>query len=50
MSGVETLEALSRLRLTTYIDHASTGSAASLAFLRDGDLPGLQAIRRPIPV
>ena len=47
MSGVQTLEALSRLRLTTFIDHASTGSAASLAFLRDGDLPGLRAIRRP---
>lgn len=50
MSGVETSEALSRLRLTTYIDHASTGGAASLAFLRNGDLPGLRAIRRLGPI
>jgi phosphoglycerate kinase len=50
VSGVETVEALSRLRLSAYIDHVSSGGAATLAFLRDGDLPGLQAIRRPAPV
>lgn len=49
-SGVDTLEALGRMRLSPFIDHVSTGGAASLAFLRDGDLPGLQAIRRPAPV
>jgi phosphoglycerate kinase len=45
VSGVETMEALDRLRLAAFIDHASTGGAASLAFLRDGDLPGLAALR-----
>lgn len=45
VSGVDTLEALSRLRLSAFIDHVSTGGAATLAFLRDGDLPGLEAIR-----
>ena len=50
VSGIDTLEAVSRLRLSAFIDHTSTGSAASLAFLRAGDLPGLQAIRRPAPV
>jgi phosphoglycerate kinase len=49
-SGVDTQEALSRLRLSAFIDHLSTGGAASLAFLRAGDLPGLRAIRRPAPV
>lgn len=49
-SGVETLEALGRMRLAPFIDHVSTGGAAALAFLREGDLPGLAAIRRPAPV
>ena len=49
VSGIDTLEAVSRLRLSAFIDHTSTGSAASLAFLRDGDLPGLRAIRQPAP-
>jgi phosphoglycerate kinase len=44
-SGVDTVAALRRLRMGTYIDHLSTGGAASLAFLRDGDLAGLAAIR-----
>ena len=47
-SGVDTLEALSRLRLSAFVDHLSTGAAASLSFLRDGDLPGLRAIRLPV--
>jgi phosphoglycerate kinase len=49
-SGVDTLEALGRMRLAPFINHVSTGGAATLAFLRDGDLPGLAAIRRPAPV
>jgi phosphoglycerate kinase len=50
VSGVEAVEALSRLRLSAFIDHVSTGGAATLAFLSDGDLPGLHAIRRPAPL
>ena len=50
VSGVDTLEALGRMRLAPFIDHVSTGGAATLAFLRDGDLPGLAAIRRPAAV
>ena len=46
VSGVETLEALGRPRLSAFIKHVSTGGAATLAFLREGDLPGLEAIRR----
>lgn len=46
VSGVDTLDALAGLRLSAYIDHVSTGGAATLAFLREGDLPGLEAIRR----
>jgi phosphoglycerate kinase len=45
VSGVDTVAALRRLRMGTYVDHLSTGGAASLAFLRDGDLAGLAAIR-----
>lgn len=45
-AGGDTLEALGRLRLSAFIDHVSTGGAATLAFVRDGDLPGLEAIRR----
>jgi phosphoglycerate kinase len=48
VSGVDTLEVLDRLRLAAFIDHVSTGGAAALAFLSDGDLPGLAALRRPI--
>ena len=44
-AGVDTLEVLDRLRLSPFVDHVSTGGAASLAFLRDGDLPGVQALR-----
>jgi phosphoglycerate kinase len=44
VSGAETMEALDRLRLSAFIDHASTGGAASLEFLHDGDLPGLRAL------
>jgi phosphoglycerate kinase len=50
VSGFDTREALDRLRLTPFIDHASTGGAAGLAFLSDGDLPGLAALRRPAAV
>jgi phosphoglycerate kinase len=46
VSGVDTLEVLGRLRLSAFVNHVSTGGAATLAFLRDGDLPGLEAIRR----
>lgn len=46
VSGVETLEAVARLRLSAFVNHVSTGGAATLAFLRDGDLPGLEAMRR----
>lgn len=44
VSGAETMEALDRLHLSAFVDHASTGGAASLEFLHDGDLPGLRAL------
>ena len=44
VSGVDTLSVLDRLGLGAFIDHVSTGGAASLAFLREGELPGLRAL------
>lgn len=46
VSGPETVEAVGRLRLSAFVNHVSTGGAATVAFLRDGDLPGLEAMRR----
>ena len=44
VSGVDTLSVLDRLGMPAFIDHVSTGGAASLAFLRDGALPGVQVL------
>ena len=44
VSGDDTLSVLDRLGMPAFIDHVSTGGAASLAFLRDGALPGVQVL------
>lgn len=44
VSGTDTTDALSRLGLSTFVDHVSTGGAATLEFLHDGDLAGLRAL------
>lgn len=49
VSGVDTLAVLDRLGMAAFIDHVSTGGAASLAFLRHGDLPGLRALLDAAP-
>ncbi len=45
VSGSETVEALDRLGLTTFVDHVSTGGAATLELMREEDLPGIRALR-----
>ncbi len=45
VSGSETVEAVDRLGLSAFVDHVSTGGAATLELLREGDLPGIRALR-----
>lgn len=45
ISGSDTVDAVGRMGLSTYMDHVSTGGTASLQLLRDGDLPGIRALR-----
>ena len=45
VSGSETVDAVERLGLSAFVDHVSTGGAASLELLRDGDLPGIRVLR-----
>ncbi|MFI6743417.1 phosphoglycerate kinase [Nonomuraea sp. NPDC050451] len=44
--GGHTAAALRTLGLTDRLDHVSTAGGALLAFMRDGDLPALRALRR----
>lgn len=45
VSGADTVDAVGRLSLSAFFDHVSTGGGASLQMLRDGDLPGIRALR-----
>ena len=45
ISGSDTVEAVQRMGLGAFVDHVSTGGGASLQLLRDGDLPGIRALR-----
>jgi phosphoglycerate kinase len=47
VSGADSLAALERLQLSAFVNHLSTGGAAALELLHDGDLPGLEALRAP---
>ncbi len=45
ISGTDTVQAVERMGLSAFVDHVSTGGGASLQMLRDGDLPGIRALR-----
>ena len=44
IGGGSTVDAVSQFGLESEMDHVSTGGGAALEYLRDGTLPGVEAL------